>query len=484
MRLSTTLASTRVGDVHIHETFQVIELDAGHQVEETKLSSAAVDGSYTVPFSHQAIHAIEKELAIIVPCKDEDVSILDGVLHGIPHDCLIILLSNSKPGNYAAERAHLMDYCTASQRSSIAAHQHDAGIAQAFIAAGMPQIVTDNRHTPHIRNGKGEAMIIGVVLAKLVGKRFVGFVDADNLVAGSVHEYCKVYAAGLHYALHCDKQDDGVRAMVRIKWNSKPKVQDGEIVFEKSGRSSRVVNHWMNRLLNVLDNHCGQTDMIQTGNAGEHAMSIDYALELKFATGYAVEPYQLIDTWERLAGSVAIDNPRVAEPRHTLALNYTLKAADLDNEAHNSSDESTAADSSPPSTTSTPASSRRPSLLPCPSPCPPAPSRKVRILQIQTRNPHFHDTGKGADHISKMQAEGLSTIYHSRFAPETLKSELRHYVQANLAGVAGVSEDGELAVPRIYPAIGTLDFAVFRSVLKARSVALQIVGEDAGAVLL
>jgi mannosyl-3-phosphoglycerate synthase len=480
MRLSTTSTSTRVGTIQIHETFRVVELDAGHQVQEPKSNHGAIDGPSIIPFSHEAIHAIEKELAIIVPCKDEDVSILDGVLHGIPHDCLIILLSNSKPDNYAAERTLLKDYCTASQRSSIAAHQHDVGIAQAFVAAGMPQIVADNRQIAQVRNGKGEAMIMGVVLAKLVGKQFVGFVDADNLVAGSVHEYCKVYAAGLHYALHCDKKDDPLHAMVRIKWNSKPKVKDGEIVLEKSGRSSRVVNHWMNRLLTTFDHGCSQSDMIQTGNAGEHAMSIDYALELKFATGYAVEPYQLIDTWERLAGFIPLGTSSKDEHRTSLPLRFPTQADD--DESYNSSDESTAAGSSPPSSTSTPAPSRRPSLQNSRSSLPT--SRKVRILQIETRNPHFHDTGKGVDHISKMQAEGLSTIYHSRFTPQKLKNDLREYIRENLLGVAGVGQDGEPSTPRIYPALRSLDFAVLRSGMNTGATTLQVIGDDTEAALL
>lgn len=263
--------------------------------------------------------------------------------------------------------------------------------------------------------------------------------------------------------------------MVRIKWNSKPKVKDGEIVFEKSGRSSRVVNHWMNRLLTTLDHGCNQADMIQTGNAGEHAMSVDYALELRFATGYAVEPFQLIDTWERLASFMPVDVQCMDEPCNSVAPRYSIQADD--EESYNSSDESNAANSSPPSTLPTPPSSRRPSFRTSPPSLHTA--QKVRVLQIESRNPHFHDTGKGADHISKMQAEGLSTIYHSTITPPQLKSELREYMKANLLGVAGVSEDGEPTAPRTYPALRSLDFPVFRATIETGVTTLQIIGNDA-----
>jgi mannosyl-3-phosphoglycerate synthase len=479
MRLSTSTGSASVGSVEIHETLRVIELDAGYTVETNRFDSPNANpsedsrGPSTVAFSHMAIHTIEAQLAIIVPCKNEDISILDGVLHGIPHECLIILVSNSDPHKYEAECTLLTQYCTNTQRSGIVAHQHDAGIAQAFSDAGMPEIVVDNCQSPEIRNGKGEAMIIGVTLAKLACKQYVGFVDADNLVAGSVHEYCKVYAAGLRYALNCSASHSETHAMVRIKWNSKPKVRDGEIVFEKFGRSSRVVNEWMNRLLNALIAGDDHNQTIQTANAGEHALSLDLAMGLKFATGYAVEPFQLIDAWERLGSN---DQLRDILPCVINLSGHDSYSPELYDSAYSSSDELFSADSASTSSFSTPVSSR-PSSRP--------PSRQnalndcnVRILQVETRNPHFHDTGKGDDHISKMQAEGLSTIYHSRLIPHKLKDELRQYMKANLSDVPGVAEDGTPEAPRVYRPISTMNFDVFKTQVKAKATTIKVIGDS------
>ena len=66
--------------------------------------------------------------------------------------------------------------------------------------------------------------MVGTVLTKLEGRRFVGFIDADNFVLGAVHEYCKVFATGLYHALDnliylhsgADAEDQTL-AMVRIK---------------------------------------------------------------------------------------------------------------------------------------------------------------------------------------------------------------------------------------------------------------------------
>jgi mannosyl-3-phosphoglycerate synthase len=417
MRLNIQPGSTRIGDVQIHEVFRVTELDAGHVVETNKSDTLGA-GHRNVAFSREALHAIERQLAIVVPCMNEEQSILDGVLHGIPHDCLIILVSNSDPSNFQAECRLLTEFCSTTDRQGIVVHQHDEGIAGAFHAAGMPEVVLESSQPSRVRNGKGEAMMIGVVLAKLAGKQFVGFVDADNLVAGSVHEYCKAYAAGLHYALNCT--DPEPHAMVRIKWNSKPKVRDNKIIFEKSGRSSRVVNKWMNHFLSTLVS-TAHSDLIQTGNAGEHAMSLDLAMQLRFATGYAVEPFQLVDVWERLGVA------------HT----------------HNSS----AAASSCSSHSSSSSRGTSPHTLHLPHPS------TIQILQIETRNPHFHDTSKGNGHIMRMQTQGLSTIYHSNLTSDSLKNELAAYMQENLGGVPEQM--------RVYSPLEVLDLGVFRRVVKA-----------------
>ena len=442
MRLNINPRSACIGNVKIHELSRVTELDAG-LVTGPNICHSLDDVTLNVACSHESIQKIEKNLAIIVPCMNEEHSILEGVLHGIPHHCLIVLVSNSNAGNFKTECAMLTDFCINAQRQGIAFHQQDPGLAHTFCVAGMPHII-DNKaglNLPNsagrIRNGKGEAMMIGTALAKLAGKRFVGFIDADNFVPGAVHEYCKVFAAGLHHALHTSPSSDHdggpasekPLAMVRIKWKSKPKIVDSKLVAQESGRCSRVVNWWMNRLLTSLTGDDAQSELIQTANAGEHAMSIDLALQLNFATGYAVEPFQLINAWERSG---------VFPP-------------------------------SPPSTPPRFDGARLPPALPALS------KRKVRILQIETLNPHIHDFGKGEEHIARMQAQGLSTIYHSDLASQSLKDELSEYMKVELAAV--VREDGVPERARVYPPMDGMDFEVLAGSVEEEAASLKVDGE-------
>ncbi|KAL6709344.1 hypothetical protein ACN47E_001751 [Coniothyrium glycines] len=502
MRLNVGHASIRMGASSIHEVYHVTELDAGSAPSAislsgvTRVDQVAANGSQSIVLSHQSLQEKECQLAIIVPCMNEEQTILEGVLYGIPHDCFIILVSNSNELNFQAETTMFKDFCAHADRSGILAHQQNSALAHAFYDAGMPDLIANKEIASKqqlkplkLRSGKGEAMVIGTAIAKLMDKQFVGFVDADNFVPGAVQEYCKVFAAGLilahqeHHEHHSPDVPSNTKstvaevrpnrkphAMVRIKWMSKPKIENGKLVAKSSGRCSRVVNYWMNRLSDIVTGGTVDGNIIQTANAGEHAMSIDLAMELNFATGYAVEPYQLIDTWERSGPLSPLDNasflPLDIDDNSTAE---SSRRNSLDPEDEEQKTESS--DITPLSTpewfpTSVTSAFPPLSLIPL--------SRDTQIVQIRTRNPHLHDFGKGEEHVQRMQAQGLSAIYHSVLATEAFKVELRGYMKKELS--AFVDADGVPEHFRTYPPIGSMNFKIFEAVLKAHPEALQFVG--------
>src|SRR5690348_4132853 len=277
MRLEHPRLTERFGAVRIHELQRVIELDSGSDREDV----AGQEGltSQTVPLS--ALRQIEREMAIVIPCMNETRRVIEGVLSGIPHDCLIVLVSNSSRApvdRYQIELQTVEQFCRLAGRPALTIHQRDPGLAAALKAAGLPDIVDDEGL---VRSGKGEAMLVGLALAALSGRKYAGFIDADNYVPGAVNEYCKAFAAGLHLA-------DSPYAMVRISWHSKPKLRDGRLFFSRRGRASEVTNHFLNRLIAEYSGF--GTEAVTTGNAGEHALTLDLGLRMRLAGGFAVEP--------------------------------------------------------------------------------------------------------------------------------------------------------------------------------------------------
>src|SRR6266480_2268833 len=166
MRLEHTHLTERFGAVRIHELQRVIELDSGGSGEH----QPTAHGRTSEIVSADAIRAVERELVVVIPCKNETRRVIEGVLSGIPHDCLIVLISNS-----------------------------------------------------------------------------------------------------------------GRTPMVRISWHSKPKLQEGRLFFSRRGRASQVTNHFLNQLIAEYSGF--GTEVIATGNAGEHALTIDLARRMRIAGG-------------------------------------------------------------------------------------------------------------------------------------------------------------------------------------------------------
>ncbi|KAK3296501.1 mannosyl-3-phosphoglycerate synthase, partial [Chaetomium fimeti] len=303
MRLTRPSEARRFGLLHV----------AGevHHVSEQGRTSG--DGGQTGAgeagmecYSGGTLDTILSEMVIVVPCKDEELSVIRGVISAIPAPCLVILVSNcqrSADDEYAQQVAMVKAF-GGERRQLLAIHQKDAAAAAAFRESGMAELCGPDGT---IRDGKGEGIILGVALAAALcpGRRYIGFVDADNFRAGSVNEYCLAFAAGFAMSPSRDRED----TMVRLKWASKPKLRDnGRVELVKEGRCSRIVNSWLNKLFASGDGHGadGKTgNFITTGNAGEHAMTMGLALKLRMAAGYAIEPYHFVDLLERAHFSVS-----------------------------------------------------------------------------------------------------------------------------------------------------------------------------------
>lgn len=293
--------------------------------------------------------------------------------------------------------------------------------------------------------------------------KYIGFVDADNYAPGSVQEYCRAFSAGLHLARGTED------AMVRISWASKPKIHDGKLEFRPLGRSSEIVNRWLNSLLtnmNGADVDTGgafaadsETNLICTGNAGEHAMTISLALKLRLASGYAIEPFHFLDIWERFAfgekgvgldptvtttagqgglggqgipaadfatrlpSSPMVISPLTSSPATTPVDCSPLLSASEDSTLPTSpsvlssgqtlSSRVPACQLPPPLTTTCLDYQRAaPNDMDTPPDSPTSAPARILVLQIRTLNPHFHES-RGEEHVLSMWKQGLSSIYHS-----------------------------------------------------------------------
>jgi mannosyl-3-phosphoglycerate synthase len=295
-------------------------------------------------------------MAIIVPMRNERIKLVEGVLCGIPNQCLTIILSNSSRDpvdRFAIERASFENFSRFVQKKAVVVHQKDPILAEACRQAGYTAVLDEK--TGLVKNGKAEGMILATLLARLSGRKYIGFIDADNYFPGAVLEYIREYAAGF-------AMSQSQYTMTRISWHSKPKIIEDGLFFAKWGRTSRNTNRFLNDLIAEYTGF--ETEIVKTGNAGEHAMTMDLAMLLEYSSGYSIEPYHFINLFERFGGLAGTTLPeeRVSHP--------------------------------------------------------------LEIFQIESRNPHMHDVGKGDEHIAAMTYAAMQVMYHSPICSKKLKKRL------------------------------------------------------------
>lgn len=345
MRIESPRYTERFGSVRINDVQRVLELDSGKAKELPLNENIAVQ-----KIEEDVIKDFEEKMAIVIPTMDEKLKLFEGVISGVPHECLIIVISNSqrkRVDRFRMEQDTLNQFCHFTRRQALIIHQKDPILAKALAEAGYTDILGEDGL---VRNGKAEGMMAAMLVTMVAKKEYVGFIDADNYFPGAVWEYVRCYAAGFSMA-------KSPYAMVRILWRYKPKISGG-VFFKKWGRVSEITNRCMNSLISA--NTGFETEIIKTGNAGEHAMSLKLAEILPYASGYAVEPNELVSIFEGFGGVLPMAHKAAAK-------------------------------------------------------------HGVEVFQIETRNPHLHEE-KGGQHLMEgMLLPGLATIYYSPLCEEETK---------------------------------------------------------------
>ena len=337
----------RFGSVRMSHVQRVISLDSGGK---RRLPPHAAIGVRKI--DEETIRNFEERMAIVIPTKDEKLRLLEGVISGVPQDCLVVVVSDSQRKNvdrFRMEGDALDQLCRFTLRQAFIIHQKDPVLARAAMEAGYTDLLDGDGL---VRDGKGEAMIIGLLVAKAAGKEYVGFIDSDNYFPGSVLEYVRNYAAGFSLA-------QSPYSMVRILWRYKPKISAG-LYFQKWGRISEATNKYLNDLISTKTGF--ETDIVTTANAGEHAMSMQLAEIIPYASGYAVESQELMSLFENFGGILPTKEAKVIE-------------------------------------------------------------QGIDILQIETRNPHLHEE-RGGQHLNEILLSSMSTIYHSPLCDKKVKQAI------------------------------------------------------------
>jgi mannosyl-3-phosphoglycerate synthase len=390
MKVDLPRYTERFGAISLHGVQRVYELDSAFN--EGRPASEAIRS-----VGNAEISEIERKMAIVIPIKGERLKLLEGVLSGIPHDCLTIIVSNSprQPvDRFKLEKEALDQFNRFVGKNTLILHQKDPGLSDALKEVGYTSIFGPD---DIVRNGKAEGMVIGMLLAKMAGKEYVGFIDADNYIPGSVNEYVKIFASGI-------AMSNTPYTMVRISWIYKPKWSESGQTHEmrKWGRVSEMTNQYLNDLVSYYTGF--ETEVMRTGNSGEHCMSMKLAELLTYSSGFSVEPYEVVNILEEFGGILPTENQDAMD-------------------------------------------------------------KGIEIMQVETRNPHFHEE-KGDDHLNEMVNGSLGCIYHSKICPPRLRDKISEW----LHGREIIQEGQEPDLLKNISSFKNIDMHQFAKILHDRAI--------------
>ena len=395
MKLDLPRYTERFGATSLHGVQRVYELDSGYD-DGRPVSESIVN------IGNNQIVDIERRMAIVIPTKGERLRLLEGVLSGIPHDCLTIIVSNSarQPvDRYKLEKEALQQFNRFVGRNAFILHQRDPVLSEVLRDVGYNSILEPDGM---VRSGKAEGMVIGMLLAKMAGKEYVGFIDADNYVPGAVNEYVKIFASGI-------AMSQTPYVMTRISWIYKPKISETGLYFSKWGRVSEITNQQLNSLVSYYTGF--ETEVMRTGNSGEHCMSLKLAELLTYASGYAIEPYEIVNVLEEFGGIIPTVNQDAMD-------------------------------------------------------------KGVEIVQGETRNPHFHED-KCDDHLKEMVVGSLGSIYHSKICPPKIREKILEALRSKNMLEESQQQQQELPAPLKIEPFKDIDVRQLAKVLSKASTYAQ-----------
>ncbi|UZR94809.1 mannosyl-3-phosphoglycerate synthase [Chondrinema litorale] len=349
MKIEISREIERFGPIKIHGVQKVFELDGGLKNAKNDEENNPIIRR----IAYDVQHEIQEQMAIVVPVRNEKIKLIEGVLSGIPHHCQVIIVSNSprEPmDRFKLEKDAIEHIGRFMNKKFLIVHQKDVALTRAVEASGYKHLLNKKGE---VKNGKAEGMILSTMLAYLCGKKYIGFIDSDNYFPGAVQEYVQEYCAAFHLS-------NSPYTMARISWHSKPKIVESNLFFAKRGRASEHTNRILNRLISYYTGY--GTEIIKTGNAGEHALTMEMAMKLDYSSGYSIEPYHYVNVLEKYGGIIAPPPDDV------------MKAG-------------------------------------------------VEFYQIESRNPHLHEV-KGDQHVKDMSLAAMEVIYQSPICPPLLKANI------------------------------------------------------------
>lgn len=167
MKLDLPRYTERFGATSLHGVQRVYELDSGFDDGRSMSETIMRAGN-------DQISEIGRKMAIVIPIKGERLRLLEGVLSGVPHDCLVIIVSNSprQPvDRYILEKDPLQQFNKFVGRNALILHHRDPGLSEALKEVGCTSILGPD---DIVRSGKAGGRSLACCSPRWLARNMLG----------------------------------------------------------------------------------------------------------------------------------------------------------------------------------------------------------------------------------------------------------------------------------------------------------------------
>ncbi len=267
----------KYGYLRIHPKMKVLELEGrGYMSDRHEVMFVGYD----------IVDEVINRASFVVIEKDLDFHTLWSVLTAFPYlsRIVVVSLSSRKPYDRYFDEVRLFRLMRFKTGHWIGAFTlHDPTWGEVLEKTPFKGMLKDDGT---VKPGRAEAYVLGTLVANWMASDLVGYLDGNNLLAGTAFEYMMSYLT----IFSCLRDYNNV--MTRIKRTSTGDLATSNKLIRKIAKVNQIVNDVFNTLISRYKGE--YVDFIQTGYTKNIAMTMEMADNIPWAATRTPEVYQLV----------------------------------------------------------------------------------------------------------------------------------------------------------------------------------------------
>jgi mannosyl-3-phosphoglycerate synthase len=270
------------GYIRLHTTMKILEIDGRGFMGER---------SDVYPMGDDVVSEVFQRIAYVIIEKNLDFHTFWSIITAFPHMARVIVvsLSSRKPYDRYFDEVRLARLIMHKTGRWVGVFTlYDPTWEEVLEKTPFKVLLNDDGT---VKTGRGEAYVLGTMVASWMASSFVGYIDGNNLTPGAAYEYAMAFATIF------DNLREHNDVMVRIKRSTTGLIANSNKALRKRAKASQIINDIVNMLISKYEGKL--VHVIDTADSTDVGMTMETAEKLPWAGGNAPEIYHVIYLLER-----------------------------------------------------------------------------------------------------------------------------------------------------------------------------------------